>query len=89
MKILVAPEIEQMIRARIDTGEYSQPEEVVAEALRVLEVVAPVRRTMFDESISIEELRALIHEGIESSNTEGCSPADEVIAKLRRDRQSH
>ncbi len=86
MEIALTPEIERMIRVRIESGEFSQPEEVVAEALRILHLVAPPHEDSSDESMSLEELRAFIIEGIESGRREGVYPASEVMAELRRER---
>ncbi len=68
----IGEHFEHFIRQQIESGRYASASEVVREALRTLEGRERLRE------IEIEEYRAKIREGIESS----ALPAEDVFARL-------
>ena len=45
MNVLLTPHLDAFVRAKVETGRYSSPGEVVCEALRLLEQVEGVHQT--------------------------------------------
>jgi antitoxin ParD1/3/4 len=77
MTITLTPELERMIKERVQSGMYASESDVLREALRVLEEQEELERLKF------EALKRDIEEGIESlENGEGI-PAEQVFAELR------
>ena len=60
MNVNLTPQLEQMVRDKVDSGRYSSVSEVVREALRLMEE----RDLMYEAKLG--ELRAEIRKGIES-----------------------
>lgn len=71
----VGDHFEQFIRSQVDSGRYASASEVVREALRLLEEQDRLR------ALKLQELRALIQEGIDSGPSR---PAKKVFAELRK-----
>jgi antitoxin ParD1/3/4 len=69
----VGDHFEQFIRRQIEAGHYASADEIVREALRLLETQERLRE------IELEEYREKIREGIASGPA---IPADEVFARL-------
>jgi len=59
MNISLTPHLEDLIRAKIESGSYNSASEVVREALRLLEEEDKVR------SLKLQKLREDIREGLE------------------------
>jgi antitoxin ParD1/3/4 len=57
MHVSLTPELDEMVRRKVDSGLYNNASEVVREALRVLLEVEEVRR------LKLERLRAAIDKG--------------------------
>ena len=75
LSVALTPEMAEMLRQAVDTGEYASASEVIREALRDWKLKRETRQQ------DIEELRRLWHEGLESSST-GEGPR--VFERLRR-----
>ena len=60
MNVSLTPELEQYIRAKVDSGRYLSASEVVREALRLLE----------QKEKRLEELRSEIQKGLDSGPSE-------------------
>lgn len=76
--ITLTPEDERLIDDHIKAGLYSSASEVVAEALRLLEVHEEL------EKIKFEALRRDIAAGIEDLDRGHVVPAEEVFEELKK-----
>lgn len=76
LSISLTPQLENMVRAKIDSGMYSSASEVVREALRLLEEQDQLR------SNRLETLRKAIDDGIKSGPCRKAT-ADQVIKRAR------
>jgi antitoxin ParD1/3/4 len=76
LSISLTPQLENMVRAKIDSGMYSSASEVVREALRLLDEQDQLR------SKRLEALRKDIHDGLKSGPGRK-STADDVIRRAR------
>jgi antitoxin ParD1/3/4 len=74
ISIALPSEMVAVLRAAVDSGEYSSASEVIREALRGWKVKRKV------EEMEVEELRRLWNEGIESGPS---ITADTVFARLK------
>ena len=80
MDVHLKPELEQLIRSKIDSGEYDSPSDVVCEALRLLEER--------DQLLLLqkEEVGRKIDEGLESlragKGVDGEAVFDRIEAEL-------
>lgn len=74
LTVTVPAEMAATLRASVDGGEYASTSEIVREAVRDWTKARDADRR------ELEELRALIREGIESGPS---IPADQVFAELR------
>jgi antitoxin ParD1/3/4 len=74
ISVALPPEMAAMLRAAVDSGEYSSASEVIREALRAWKL----RRKI--ETIELEELRRLVGEGVESGPG---IEAEVVFSRLR------
>ena len=71
MQVAIPPEFEAFAREQVEAGTYASTEEAVAVALR-------------DYLARLEELRALIDEGLESGDpVDGETVFEELLAELR------
>ena len=74
MNISLTPQLEELVKKKVDSGLYGSPSEVMREALRLLE-----ERDRID-TMRLEELRAEIKKGIESGEP---TPLDIGAIKAR------
>ena len=75
MNLTLNPTSEQIVRRKVESGDYPFPEDVVNEALRLLEERDESRR---------DELRREIALGIEEVNRGELVDGEEVFEELRR-----
>ena len=75
MNLMLNPTSEQIVRRKVEDGDYPSPEDVVNEALRLLEQRDEARR---------DELRGEIVLGIEEANRGDLVDGNEVFGELRR-----
>jgi antitoxin ParD1/3/4 len=73
MNISLTPHLEELVKAKVESGLYNSASEVMRDALRLLEERDRLRE------IELEEYRAKIREGMESG--EGI-PAEKVFSRL-------
>ena len=74
ISIALPPEMIAVVRAAVDSGEYSSASEVIREALRGWKLKRKV------EALELDELRRLVNEGIESGPS---VDAELVFSRLR------
>lgn len=74
ISIALPAEMVSLLRAAVDSGEYSSASEVIREALRAWKLKRKV------ELLELEELRRLVNEGVESGPG---IDADLVFSRLR------
>lgn len=74
MNVSLTPQLEELVRNKVETGLYNSASEVVREALRLLE-----ERDRLKE-IRIDELRKEIQKGLDSGPA---IPGEEVFRRLR------
>ncbi len=81
MNLSLTPELESLIRGKVESGEYASESEVVSEALRLL--------ALQDQRYQrkVEALQAKIQQGIDDLDQGRHSPIDEVFARLRARRE--
>lgn len=77
MQISLPPELEELVRRKVDSGKYSCASEVVVEALWLLRDRDRLRE------IKLEELHKEIAIGLEQADTGQLTPAEEVFEQLR------
>ncbi len=78
MNFTLSPQLEQLVNDQIKSGQYCTVDEVMAEALRLLD--EKDRR----HAQLLKELHAEIAVGMEQSDNEDVVDGEEVIAELRR-----
>ncbi|MDR3423966.1 MAG: type II toxin-antitoxin system ParD family antitoxin [Alphaproteobacteria bacterium] len=76
LSISLTPQLENMVRAKIDSGMYSSASEVVREALRLLDEQDQLRKNR------LETLRRDIDAGIKSGRGRKAT-AEDVIKRAR------
>jgi len=80
MDVHLKPELEQLIRSKVDSGEYDSPNDVVCEALRLLEERDRLLR------IQRDEISKKIDQGLESlragEGVDGEAVFDRIEAEL-------
>ncbi|MFT3819671.1 MAG: type II toxin-antitoxin system ParD family antitoxin [Rubrivivax sp.] len=64
MNVNLTPQLEEMVRAKVDSGLYTSASEVVREALRLMEEQDRLRQ------VKLEELRREVRKGLESGPSE-------------------
>lgn len=64
MNVNLTPQLEEMIRTKVDSGTYRSASEVVREALRLMEEQDQLRQ------LKLDALRLAIHRGLESGPSE-------------------
>ncbi len=74
MHVTLPPQLEELVRRKVESGSYSSPSEVIQQALWILEARDRLRE------ISLQELRTKIHIGLESGPA---SPLDVAEIKAR------
>ena len=63
MNVNLSPQLEDMVRQKVDSGLYTSASEVVREALRMMEAQDQLR------AAKLEQLRQDIREGLESGES--------------------
>jgi antitoxin ParD1/3/4 len=81
LSISLSPQLENMVRAKIDSGMYTSVSEVVREALRLLDEYDQLRNKR------LETLRHDLEDGIRSGKGRKVT-ADEVIKRAKGKRPS-
>ncbi|WP_457326617.1 type II toxin-antitoxin system ParD family antitoxin [Roseateles sp. P5_E11] len=76
MNVNLTPQLEELVRAKVDSGMYSSASEVVREALRLMDEQDRLRQVKFDE------LRREVRKGLDSGPSEQWD-ATAVKAKAR------
>jgi len=74
MNISLTPQLEDLVKSKVDSGRYGSASEVVREALRLLEERDHI------QAARLEELRAEIRKGLESG---AATPLDIGVIKTR------
>ena len=77
MNVNLTPELEQLIRQKVESGLYNNQSEVVREALRLLADQDRLREA------HLESLRAALAEGLEQADRGELLDGPEVIAELQ------
>ena len=77
MDVFLAPEIAALVKAAVESGEYTSISDVIADALLEWQVNRSGRE------LDVEELRRLCQEGIDSGPGR-YSSIEEIIAEARR-----
>ena len=77
MNVSLTPELEQLIRTKVQSGLYLSASEVVREALRLLEERDRV------QAMKLAELRKEIQVGLDQADRGELLDGPEVFAKLR------
>jgi antitoxin ParD1/3/4 len=70
MELTMSPELEQIVRQKVESGHYASPDDVIREALQLLDDRDRLRAWKF------EELRQDIAEGIEQADQGMVAPLD-------------
>ncbi len=76
MSVLLARELEELIQKKVKSGQYDSPNEVVREALQLLEERDKLRE------IKLEELRREIQIGIDEADRGELLDGEEVFDRL-------
>ncbi|MHC5597496.1 MAG: type II toxin-antitoxin system ParD family antitoxin [Nostoc sp.] len=79
MNISLTPELEQLVKDKVNSGRYHSVSEVMGEALRLLD-----ERDRHREQ-RLAELKAKIQEGIEASERGEVVDGEEVFAEIEED----
>lgn len=79
MNVNLTPQLEELVRAKVDSGMYASASEVVREALRLMDEQDRLRQAKLDE------LRAEVRKGLASGASEPWD-ATAVKAKARAHR---
>jgi antitoxin ParD1/3/4 len=79
MNVNLTPQLEELVRAKVNSGLYSSASEVVREALRLMDEQDRLRHA------KMEELRREVRRGLESGASEVWdAPATKRLARTRR-----
>ncbi|NCT84949.1 MAG: type II toxin-antitoxin system ParD family antitoxin [Comamonadaceae bacterium] len=79
MNVNLTPQLEELVRAKVDSGMYSSASEVVREALRLMDEQDRLRQAKLDE------LRSAVREGLASGASEPWDAKDvKEKARARR-----
>ncbi|MEH2272859.1 MAG: type II toxin-antitoxin system ParD family antitoxin [Nostoc sp.] len=79
MNVSLTPELEQLVKDKVNSGRYHSVSEVMGEALRLLD-----ERDRHQEQ-RLAELKAKILEGIEASERGEVVDGEEVFAEIEED----
>ena len=80
MNVNLTPQLEELVRAKVDSGMYTSASEVVREALRLMDEQDRFRQA------KIDELKREVRRGLESGSSETWSAASiKTKARARRD----
>ena len=78
MNISLPPELTELVKLKVDSGQYTCASEVVVEALWLLDSRDRLRE------IKLEELRKEIAIGLEQADKGQLTPAEEIFDQLRK-----
>ena len=78
MHVSLTPQLEEMVKHKVESGLYKSASEVVREALRLLEERDRLRE------VKLEGLRKEIAIGIEQADRGELTPGEEVFERLRK-----
>ena len=78
MNISLPPELTELVKRKVDSGQYTCASEVVVEALWLLDTRDRLRE------IKLEELRKEIAIGLDQADRGQLIPAEEVFERLRK-----
>ncbi|MFN6484775.1 MULTISPECIES: type II toxin-antitoxin system ParD family antitoxin [unclassified Nostoc] len=79
MNVSLTPELEQLVKDKVNSGRYHSVSEVMGEALRLLDERARVQEQR------LAELKAKIQEGLEASERGEVIDGEEVFAEIEED----
>ncbi|MEH2369299.1 type II toxin-antitoxin system ParD family antitoxin [Nostoc sp.] len=79
MNVSLTPELEQLVKDKVNSGRYHSVSEVMSEALRLLD-----ERDRVQEQ-RLAELKSKIQEGIEASERGEVVDGEEVFAEIEED----
>ncbi|MDZ8260782.1 type II toxin-antitoxin system ParD family antitoxin [Nostoc sp. ChiQUE01b] len=79
MNVSLTPELEQLVKDKVNSGRYHSVSEVMGEALRLLD-----ERDRVQEK-RLAELKAKIQEGLEASERGEVVDGEEVFAEIEED----
>lgn len=74
MNVNLTPQLEELVRAKVDSGMYSSASEVVREALRLMDEQDRLRQ------VKLDDLRREVRNGLDSGNSE---PWDAAALKAK------
>jgi antitoxin ParD1/3/4 len=77
MDVPLPPELEELVKQKVESGQYSSTSEAVQDALWLLHYQDRLRE------IQLEELRKEIAIGLEQADEGHLTPAEEVFERLR------
>jgi antitoxin ParD1/3/4 len=83
MNISLTPELETFVEARVTSGRYNSPSEVVREALRLLEEHENTR------ALQLEEFRSQVDRRLASLDSGKGVDGEAVFAELRKKSEQH
>jgi len=79
MNVNLTPQLEALVRAKVDSGMYTSASEVVREALRLMQEQDRLREA------KLEELRREVRRGLESGESQPWSAAEiKAAGRARR-----
>ncbi len=79
MNVNLTPQLEELVRAKVDSGLYNSASEVVREALRLMDENDRVR------AAKLEQLKAEVHRGLDSGKGQAWDAAQiKQQARARR-----
>jgi antitoxin ParD1/3/4 len=81
MNVNLSPQLEELVRSKVDSGLYTSASEVVREALRLMDEQDRLREA------KLEQLRGAVHQGLASGPSETWD-AQAVKGKARARRTS-
>jgi antitoxin ParD1/3/4 len=76
MNVNLTPQLEELVRSKVNSGMYSSASEVVREALRLMDEQDRLRQ------VKLDDLRREVHKGLDSGTSEQWDAAA-VKAKAR------
>ena len=77
MNVFLTPQLEELVRRKVDSGQYTSASEVVSEALRLLDAFESVRASALDK------LRADVDAGWKDVDAGRVSDFDAAVIKRR------
>lgn len=81
MNVNLTPQLEEIVRAKVNSGMYASASEVVREALRLMDEQDRLRH------VTLDDVRGEVRKGLDSGNSEPWD-ASALKAKARRVRSA-